>query len=259
MIMLNGISVINVDSTNISLYPPVCFMNPKDPGFQAKLEWLTERFTEGLKIKLLYDDNKCIGFIEYTPGEQAWRAVDATGYLFIHCIWVSPNKFKGMGNGSRLLTECLDDAAKEGKYGVAAVTSEGSFMAGKALFLKNGFRSMDSAKPKLEMMVKNLSPGPVPKFRDTAAELSRYQGLNLIYSRQCPWVARGVNELAATASERGLTLKITDIESAAQAQQAPSIYAVFNLVYNGKLLVDHYISKTRFLNIINKEKISLDR
>lgn len=28
------------------------------------------------------------GFIEYLPGEHAWRAVHADGYLFIHCLWV---------------------------------------------------------------------------------------------------------------------------------------------------------------------------
>lgn len=34
---------------------------------------------------------------------------------------------------------------------------------------------------------------------------------------------------------------------------APSIYATFNLINNGKLLADHYISLTRFNNIIKKE------
>jgi len=46
---------------------------------------------------------------------------------------------------------------------------------------------------------------------------------------------------------------MTELENAKQAQNAPSIYTTFNLVYNGKLLVDHYISNKRFLNIIEKE------
>jgi hypothetical protein len=50
-----------------------------------------------------------------------------------------------------------------------------------------------------------------------------------------------------------MELNITELETAEQAQNAPSIYSVFNLVYDGKLLVDHYISNTRFLNIIKKE------
>jgi len=43
------------------------------------------------------------------------------------------------------------------------------------------------------------------------------------------------------------------LKNAKGAQDAPSIYATFNVVYDGKLLVDHYISSKRFLNIINKE------
>jgi len=50
-----------------------------------------------------------------------------------------------------------------------------------------------------------------------------------------------------------LKLKVTELKNAKQAQDAPSVYAVFNMVYDGKLLVDHYISSTRFQNIINKQ------
>lgn len=228
-------------------------MNPKNEGYLKKLEWLEKRFSEGLKIKLMYQEGKCIGFIEYVPGEQAWRAVDAAGYMFIHCIWISPNKYKDIGNASLLVGECIADARKEGKYGVAVVTSEGSFMAGKSLFLKNGFKSVASANPSFELMVKTLAKGTLPKFRDWEKQLSRYKGPNIIYAKQCPWVARFIEELGETVKERGLELKVTELENAAQAQNAPSIYAVFNLVYNGRLLADHYISNRRFLTIIERE------
>jgi hypothetical protein len=91
--------ILDVNEKNISQYPPTCFLNPKNVGYQIKTEWLKERFKEGLKIKLLYleNDKKCHGFIEYVPGEHAWRAVEANGYLFIHCIWVNPSKFKNKG------------------------------------------------------------------------------------------------------------------------------------------------------------------
>ena len=115
---MSDITIINVDENNISKYEPTCFLNPKNEGYLIKLEWLKKRFSEGMKIKQLYleKEGKCNGFIEYVPGEYAWRAVDAE-----------------------------------------------------------------------------------------------------------------------------------------TAQNAPSIYASFNLVYNGKLLANHYISSKRFLNIINKE------
>ena len=245
--------IIDVDENNISKYPPKCFLNSKNEGYQMKLKWLKKRFSEGLKIKLLYLETKCIGFIEYVPGEYAWRAVDAKGYMFIHCIWISPNKHKEKEYGSLLVKECIKDAKKEGKYGVAVVTSEGPFMAGKNLFLKNEFKSIDSAKPSFELMVKIFKKGPLPKFNDWEKQLRKYKGLNIIYANQCPWVARSIKELRETAKKNGLKLKVIELKNAEQTQNAPSIYAVFNLIFNGKLLIDHYISNTRFLNIINKE------
>jgi len=252
---MTDIRVINIDPSNVSQYRPVCFLNPKNEGYLKKLEWFKKRFSEGLIIKQLYLENakKCIGFIEYIPGEYAWRAVDAKGYMFIHCIWISPNKYKEKGYGSLLVEECIEDAEKEEKNGVAVVTSEGSFMAGKGLFLKNGFKSAAKVKPSFELMIKTLGKGPLPKFKDWEKQLSKYEGLNIIYANQCPWVARSINDLCEIAKEKGLKLKVTELQNAEQAQSAPSIYAVFNLVYNGKLLADHYISNRRFLNILNKE------
>jgi hypothetical protein len=255
---MTDVRVINVDLNNISQYPPKCFLNPKNEGYQIKLEWLKKRFSEGLKTKQLYSEKggKCIGFIEYMPGKYAWRAVDARGYMFIHCMWISPNKYKKKGYGSLLVKECIKDAKKEGKIGVAVVTSEGPFMAGKDLFLKNGFKSV-AETGLFNLMVKTLKKGPSPKFRDLEKQLSKYKGLNIIYANQCPWVARSIKDLGEIAKEKGLKLKVTELKNAKQAQNAPSIYATFNLVHNGKLLVDHYISNKRFLNIIEKELIEI--
>jgi hypothetical protein len=173
--------------------------------------------------------------------------------MFIHCIWISPNKYKDKGHGSLLVEECIEDAKNEGKCGVAVVTSEGPFMAGKALFSRNGFESVAKVKPSYELMIKTLKEGPLPKFRDWEKQLSKYEGLNIIYADQCPWVARSIRELDEIAKRRGLEVRIIELESAEQVQSAPSVYGTFNLVYNGKLLVDHYISNTRFMNIIDKE------
>ena len=255
VIIMDDTKIINVNKENISQYEPKCFLNPKNEGYQIKLEWLKKRFSEGLKIGLLYleKEGKCIGFIEYIRGEYAWRAIDAKGYMFIHCIWISPNKYKRKGYGSLLVKECIKDAKKQGKYGVAVVTSEGPFMAGKDLFLKNEFRSVAKVKPSFELMIKTLKKGTLPKFKDWEKQLSEYKGWNIIYANQCPWVARSIKDIGEIAKKKGLKLKVTELKNAKQAQNASSIYATFNLVYNGKLLVDHYISNKRFLNIFKKE------
>ena len=252
---MSDLTIVDINENNISHYPPKCFLNPKNEGYQIKLDWIKRRFSEGLKIKilLLKGEKSPIGFIEYIPGENTWRAVDANGYMFIHCMWISPNKYKKKGYGSILIKNCIEDTKKKEKFGVAVVTSEGPFMTRKDLFLKNEFKSVAKAKPSFELLVRKLKDGPLPKFRDWEKQLSKYNGLNIIYSNQCPWVARSITELSEIAKKKGLNLKIIELKDAEQAQNAPSVYATFNLVYNGRLLVDHYISSKRFLNIINKE------
>jgi hypothetical protein len=92
----------------------------------------------------------------------------------------------------------------------------------------------------------------LPKFKDYKKQLEKYKGWHIVYSNQCPWVARFINELDKKIADE-LKLKITELKTAKQAQDAPSIYSVFNFIHDGKLSADHYISNTRFNNIIKKE------
>ena len=49
---------------------------------------------------------------------------------------------------------------------------------------------------------------------------------------------------------------MVDLESWSDAQDAPTPYAVFALIYDGRLLADHQISRTRFRNIMDKAELS---
>lgn len=253
------VRIVKVSESNLHQHPQViCFINPKHPTYPAKVEWLKGRFGEGMVVKLLYlqGSKRPAGFIEYTPGEHCWRAVSAPGYLFVHCVWIGAVKDKKKGYGSLLIQECINDAVAGGYHGVAALTSEGSFMADKNLFLKNGFTVAASDKP-FNLMVKQIhADAPLPVFNDWRSQLASYKGLHIIYSNQCPWVARFIAEVAMKLSVKESNLNITELKTATEAQQAPSPYAVFNLVYNGKLLADHYISETRLMNILKKEKLT---
>jgi hypothetical protein len=60
-------------------------------------------------------------------------------------------------------------------------------------------------------------------------------------------------DLSEMAAEHGLELKVTVLKNAREAQNAPSYYGVFSLVWNGRLLADHYVSKGRFKNLLQKE------
>jgi len=244
-----------INEKNLANYPQViCFINPKNKYYSLKIDWIKKRFKEGLIIKLLQlpDENKIAGYIEYIPGENAWRGVKAHDYLFIHCLWVYPNKNKNKGLGSALIQEVIDDAKKQKKAGVAVLSSNGSFMAKKDLFLKNDF-SIIEEKDGFQLLVHQFkNKTTLPTLTHNQDELKKYQGWHIIYSKQCPWVARFIEEAKPIFIKEKIVVSIQEIETADQAQKAPSLYGVFNLIYNGKLLADRYISTTRLLSIVKK-------
>ena len=254
---MNDLQIVDTNLDNIQNYGFCGYKNIKQEGYKRKLDWLKQRFTEGMRFKVLYSDSSgAVGFIEYVPGEYAWRAVGAKGYMVIHCIANFYRQYREKGYGTLLIEESLEDARKENMSGVAAVTREGTWMAGKELFLRNGFEVVDTAPPDFELLVKKFASAPSPKFpRDWNRRLSQYgSGLTIIQSGQCPYTAKAVNEISATAEEEYDTKpEIVELKTSRDAQNAPSAFAIFGIMYNGKLVADHPISNTRFKNIMNKE------
>lgn len=250
--MLNY-SFVEVSRDNLDQYPQViCFINAKHPLHHLKLDWLQTQFDKGLRIKLLFleGEKKPVGFVEYTRGEECWRAVDAAGYIFIHCLWTNGKKLQHQGLGTALLNEVEHDAA--GTSGVVLVTSDKGFMADRSLFLKNGYELVDSSG-KEQLLVKRFSNSKAPRFFDWEIRLKEIQELTILYSRQCPWVARFIEEVQEVLNEYSLKPVIRELKTAQEAQSAPSVNTSFNLIYKGKLLADRYISVTRFRNIVKKE------
>lgn len=246
-------NIVEVTKANISQHPQaICFINPKHELYHKKIEWLEEQFENGLRIKLLYleGEKRPIGFIEYVPGEYCWRSVNAKGYMFIHCLWTNGKKYQHQGLGTLLIEEVEKDA--KGMLGVAVVASDKSFMANKEIFMKNGY-SIISESGTEQLIAKRFHEGSLPSLNDWESEMKQYHGLTMVYSKQCPWVARFIEEVRPMLEEKHLEPKIVELTNAAEAQKAPSLYGVFNLIHNGKLLADRYISTTRFLNIVKKE------
>ena len=102
-------------------------------------------------------------------------------------------------------------------------------------------------------MAKQFDKGPKPSIYNWRAELKKYKGLFYVFSKQCPWVARFIEEVKPVLDEYKIEPKVIELMTPVQAQKAPSLYAVFTLIYNGKILADRYISTTRFKNIITRE------
>jgi GNAT superfamily N-acetyltransferase len=254
---MNKIEIIDTNADNICEYGFCGYKSIKQEGYKRKIGWLKKRFSEGMKFKVLFSaKDGSVGFIEYIPGKYTWRAVEASGYMVIHCILILYKKYREKGCGTLLLKECLKDAKKEKLHGVAVVTRKGTWMAGKELFLKNGFEIIEEAPPDFELLVKKFSKNaPSPKFKGNwDKRLSKFsKGLTIIRSDQCPYVAKSVKEIIETSQKKyGMKAKMIELKNCRGAQNAPSAYGIFNIVYNGKLVADHPISNTRFTNIMNK-------
>jgi hypothetical protein len=227
-------------------------------GCRRKAEWFKKRHSEGMKYKVLYSEEKgSIGLIEYIPGEYSWRAVEADGYMVIHCLCIFYRPFRQNGYASLMIDECIKDASGTKKYGVAVVTRKGAWMVGKEIFLKKGFEVVDTAPPDFELLVKKFKKdAPSPKFKGCWEKvLKKYpKGLTIFWSDQCPYIAKSVKEIIELISKRyKIEAKIIEIKNHKQAQDAPSPYAIFSLIYDGELLAFHPISSKRFENIMDKK------
>jgi predicted GNAT family acetyltransferase len=256
--MMTEIQIIETNADNICDYSLCGYKRIKQEGYKRKTDWLKERFKEGMKVKILHSpQDGSLGMIEYVPGEHAWRPVDASGYIFIHCLFVVPSKLKGKGCGSLLVDECLKDAKSKKMHGAAVVTRKGTWMAGKEVFLKKGFEIVDTAPPDFELLARKFKKSaPSPRFKgDWDKRLRKYdKGLTIIRSDQCPYTAKAVREISETAEKTyRIKPRVVQLKSSKEAQRAPSPFGVFSIILDGKLVADHPISNTRFVNIMKEE------
>jgi len=226
-------------------------------GCRRKAEWYKNRLSEGMRYKVLYSKDKgTVGMIEYIPGEFSWRAIEAPEYMVIHCLCIFSKNFRGKGYASRIIETCFKDAKNEKMSGVAVVTRKGAWMVSKDLFVKEGFEVVDKAPPDFELLALKFDvDASPPRFKNTEQSvLQQYEkGLTILWSDQCPFIAKSINEIKETIKQRyGIKARIVEMKDHTQAQSAPSPYAIFSLIYDGKLLAFHPISNKRFMNIMDK-------
>jgi GNAT superfamily N-acetyltransferase len=220
-----------------------CKMSQRsNPGYERKLAWLERRFAEGLFIRLLDLSQGGRGFIEYLPGEYAWRPVKAAGYMFIHCLWVVGSS-KGKGYASRLLHDCIADAKRRRMKGVAMLARKGNWLLSPGFLLHHGFENAAVADPDFQLMVLQFGKVSLPSMpSDWEARARRFgAGLTIVRSDQCPYLDDGVNHALKVARARGLKTRVVELASAAEVRRrAPSPYGVFSLVLDGRVLSHHY-------------------
>jgi GNAT superfamily N-acetyltransferase len=254
--MNNNYEIRTVNAGNVDESGFFCYMSKrKEAGYKQKRDWLEARFSEGMKIKIVHEiGGRDTAFIEYIPGEYAWRAVHAAGYMLIHCLWVV-GKGKGKGYGKALIEECVEDARAQKMKGVVMLTSDRTWLAGGDIFERSGFTEVDSALP-FHLMALRFGTAPTPSLPQNWKERAQAfgNGLTVIRTPQCPYIENGARDILAFAKEKGIRARSIELKTAQEVQeQSPSAYGVFGTVLDGQLLAYQYLLQKDF------EKLLLER
>ena len=236
----------NIDKENIC-----CAMS----GTQSlkKKEWLKDRFSDGLVFYRASERGKC--FIEYIPAENAWATVNADGYIYINCLWVS-GSFKGHGYSNDLLSECIRDAIEQKKKGLCILSSTGrkkEFLADQKYLSYKGFRVADTSDCGISLMYLPFKEGEkIPSFKEGAKHPKIDEdGFVLYYTDQCPFTNYWVERVQDVAREHNIALRVIHITTTEEAQNLPSPVTTYALFKDGKFLTHSIQSDKKFLALSN--------
>lgn len=227
--------------------------NNKDCQVLSKKTWLKERLNEGLVFLKCNVRGKC--FIEYIPAEYAWAPIQADGYMYIDCLWVS-GQFKGHGYSNLLLEECIKDSKEKGKKGLVILSSKKKlgYLSDPKYMRYKGFESVDMASPYFELLYLPFDENAEkPCFKSSVKETQRAgieNGFTLYYTGQCPFTAKYVPILEEMMRTRNAAFQTVHITTREQAQSAPVPFTTFSLFYNGRFITHEILSEKKFEKIL---------
>lgn len=244
--------IITLTNQNLEQEHICCAIsNNKDCQVSAKKAWLSQRFEDGLVFKKCDVRGKC--FIEYIPAEKAWSPIEADGYMYIDCLWVS-GQFKGQGLSNLLLDECIKDSKAKGKKGLVMLSSTKKmpFLSDPKFLRYKGFVLADTAEPYYELLYLAFHESDEkPRFKGCVkAPKVGQNGFVLYYAHQCPFTAKYVPLIEAVAREKGVAFEAIRFETTEQAQNAPAPFTSYSLFYNGKFVTNEIFSEKKFEKMI---------
>lgn len=227
--------------------------NNKDAQVSSKKAWLSERFNEGLVFLKSVERGKC--FIEYIPAEKAWNPIEAEGYMYIDCLWVS-GSLKGHGHSTDLLEACIADSKAKGRKGLCTLSAakKKPFLADPKYLAYKGFKVADEADNGIQLWYLPFSDeAKVPSFKACAKHPHiEKSGYVLYYTSQCPFNAKYVPILEATAEQEGIPFKAIQITDRKTAQAAPTPITTYALFYNGDYVTNEQMNAKKFLKLVSK-------
>ena len=238
---------IRITKDNIDEEHICCAMSGKQSV--AKKEWLKQRFDEGLVFYRSEERGKC--FIEYIPAENAWVPIEADGYLYINCLWVS-GSMKGHGYSNDLLDACIRDAKTQGRKGLCILSSEKKkkeFLADPKYLAYKGFALADTSDCGITLQYLPLAPeAEPPRFRECARHPEVAEdGFVLYYTDQCPFTYYWVPRVEEAARAHNIPLKVIHITDKASARNVPAPVTTYALFRDGKFVTQSIQSDKKFL------------
>ncbi|MCR4576407.1 MAG: YoaP domain-containing protein [Clostridiales bacterium] len=221
----------------------------------SKKAWLKARLDEGLVFLKSTQRGKC--FIEYIPAENAWVPIDAEGYTYIDCLWVS-GSLKGHGYSSDLLSACAEDSKAQGRKGLCILCAAKKlpFLADPKYLKHKGFTVCDEADNGIQLWYLPFrADADKPGFRPCAKHpRTDESGYVLYYTSQCPFNAKYVPLVEQAAKERGIPFKAVHIASLSQAQSAPTPITTYALFRDGRYLTNEQMNAAKFLKLAGEAK-----
>ncbi len=238
---------IRITKDNIDHEHICCAMSGKQSVM--KKEWMKRQFDDGLVFYRSCERGKC--FIEYIPAENAWVPIEADGYIYIDCLWVS-GSMKGHGYSNDLLAECERDARAQGRKGLCILSSDGrkkEFLSDPKYLAHKGFRLADSSDCGITLLYLPFDDSAEPpKFKECARHPQvNEDGFLLYYTDQCPFTYYWVPKVADAAKEHGIPLKIIRINDKQTAQNTPSPVTTYALFRDGNFVTHAIQSDKKFL------------
>ena len=240
---------IRVTKENLETEHICCAIsNNKDIQIASKKAWLAQRFDEGLVFLKSTLRGKC--FIEYIPAENAWNPIDADGYMYIDCLWVS-GSLKGRGYSNDLLGACIEDSRSQGKKGLCILSAakKKPFLADPKYLQYKGFSVCDEADNGIQLWVLPFFPdAEPPRFKACAKHPHTEQkGYVLYYTNQCPFNAKYVPIVEQAAKEQGIPFLAVRLATGHEARNAPTPITTYALFYDGEYLTNEQMNDTKFL------------
>jgi GNAT superfamily N-acetyltransferase len=117
-----------------------------DADAKERLVWLKKMNDKGLRVKVVYVDDRIAGFLNMMPIEHSSMGPLGKDLMVVWCLYV-PKEFKGEGAGRALIEAAEEEARRQGKKGLVTYGYRWDFWFMPASFLEAvGFQQVDARK-----------------------------------------------------------------------------------------------------------------